>query len=107
MIFTIKQDNTSPYIAATLKDANSNAVDLTGATVVFNMADLNGTNVVNGGACTITDEEGGGVSYAWQSTDTQNAGSFQAEFKVTYTGGDVESFPNNDYIIVNIVSDLV
>jgi len=106
MIFTIKQDNTSPFIAATLKDANSNAVDLTGATVAFNMADVNDTTIVDGSAATIVDEDAGRVQYEWQTGDTANAGSFRAEFKVTYLGGKIETFPNNDYIIINIVSDL-
>ena len=107
MNFTIKQDNTSPLLGAQLQDANFDPIDLTGATVVFNMADMDSDVVVNGGACTITDEENGGVQYQWSAADTDVAGAFRGEFKVTYSSGEIETFPNNGYIRVTIVSDLV
>lgn len=107
MNFTIKQENTSPLLGAQLQDANFDPIDLTGATVVFNMADMDSDVVVNGGACTIPDEENGRVQYQWSAADTDVAGAFRGEFKVTYSSGEIETFPNNGYIRVTIVSDLV
>ena len=106
MRFTVKKDNTSPLLGAQLQDPNANAVDLTGASVVFNMADFDGNVIVNGGSASITSEDQGRVQYAWQLSDTSSAGSFRGEFKVTYSGGQIETFPNNGYIIIDIVSDL-
>lgn len=106
MNFTIKQDNTSPLLGAQLQDADFNPIDLTGATVVFNMSDISDGVVISGAACTVTDEENGRVQYAWQSSDTETAGSFRGEFQVTYSGGDVETFPNNGYIRVNIIASI-
>ena len=40
MSFTIKKGDTSPFLVATLKDSTGTALDLTGASVVFNMGDL-------------------------------------------------------------------
>jgi hypothetical protein len=47
MAFTIKKGDTSPFLTATLKDANGTAVDLTSATVVFNMADLDDNKLLD------------------------------------------------------------
>ena len=107
MNFTIKQTNTSPILGAQLKDANSDPVDLTGATVVFNMADINDRVVVNGAACTVTDEENGRVQYEWQTGDTARNGIYHGEFKVTYSDGSIESFPNSEYLSINVVADVV
>ena len=106
MAFTIKKGDTSPFLTATLKDANGTAVDLTGATVVFNMADLDDNLVVTDGSCTIVDEDAGRIRYNWVSSDAANEGVFRGEFTVTFASGAIETFPNSTYFRIKILDDL-
>tara|TARA_B100000963_G_scaffold137118_2_gene119339 strand:- start:3730 stop:4053 length:324 start_codon:yes stop_codon:yes gene_type:complete len=106
MAFTIKKGDTAPFLTATLKDANGTAVDLTGATVVFNMADLDDNLVVTNGSCTIVDEDTGRIRYNWVTTDTANDGVFRGEFTVTFASGVIETFPNSTYFRIKILDDL-
>ena len=46
------------------------------------------------------------VQYNWVSGDTSNIGSYQAEFEVTYSDGNVETFPNSRYINVEIIDNI-
>ena len=104
--FYLKTGDTSPEFQVTLKDADGDAVDLTGATVVFNMNDEDGNQVVDRGACTLVTAASGIVKYSWQAADTDEAGYFEAEFEVTYTDSSVETFPNRGYLAVHISADL-
>lgn len=105
MAFSIKQNDTSPSLQATLKDAALNPVDLTGATVRFHMKSLEGVVKVDA-AMTVTDGTGGVVQYDWQSGDTDTVGSYYVEFEVTYTDNSVETFPNNGSKVVSVVREL-
>lgn len=101
--FYLKTGDTSPIIQYTL----SPTVDLTGATVVFNMKDASGTSVVDRGAASaVSPATDGVVQYAWQSADTDTAGSFRGEFEVTYSDATIETFPNYGYITIRISGDL-
>jgi hypothetical protein len=46
------------------------------------------------------------VEYSWQAGDTATAGLFEAEFRVTYAGGRIETFPNDGFIAVRISEDI-
>jgi hypothetical protein len=105
MAFNIKQNDTSPSLQATLKDANNNVISLVGATVRFHMKSLDGTIKVDA-VMTITDAVGGIVQYDWQSSDTDTAGSYYAEFEVTYNDGTIETFPNNSNLSISIRAEL-
>tara|TARA_B100001093_G_C26816933_1_gene1010154 strand:- start:572 stop:895 length:324 start_codon:yes stop_codon:yes gene_type:complete len=102
MSFTIKKGNTSPFLVATLNDSTGTALDLTGATVVFDMGDLDGNSVVSNGACTIIGEDTGRVRYGWVANDTANAGIFRGEFTVTFASGRIETYPNSTTIRIKI-----
>lgn len=105
--FTIKEGDTSPAILYTLSPSD---ISLVGATVVFNMADRRGNLKINRGAATIIDDGSATdtptVRYAWQSGDTDASGVYLAEFEVTYSDNTVESFPNGDFIIIDVLEDL-
>jgi hypothetical protein len=64
------------------------AVDLTGATVVFNLRnEATGLIKVSAGACTVIGAATDGVvEYAWAATDTDTVGSFSFQFVATYSG---------------------
>ena len=104
--FYLKTGDTSPALSVTLKDADGNAVDLTGATVVFNMNNEDDEQVIDRGACTILVAASGTVKYSWSAADTATAGYYTAEFEVTYSDTTVETFPNRGYLEVQITDDL-
>lgn len=103
--FYIKQNDTAPAIAATLKDSTGTAVDLSGASVQFHMNEPDGTSIVDA-AATVVDAPNGRVQYSWSPADTANAGHFLAEWEVTYSTGKVESFPSDRYLTIDVLEDL-
>lgn len=105
MAFTIKQSDTSPSIRATLQDADGNPINLTGSTVRFHMKSLEGTVVVDSLA-TITTPLSGVITYDWLTTDTDTAGTYFAEFEVTYADSSVETFPNTGNLAIIITPEL-
>lgn len=103
--FTLKQNDALPKIKADLKTIGT-PVDLTGATVKFCMRPKgNPTPKVNASA-TIVDATTGRVEYGWVTADTDTAGTYEAEFEVTFSGGSKQTFPTQGYIEVTIVDDI-
>ena len=102
--FKIKRNDTSPAISQQLLDSDGNAVDITGATIKFLMA-RRGPLKVNGTA-TIVTAATGMVKYQWVAADTDTVGLYQIEWEVTYSGGGVETFPNEGYNYVHVETDL-
>jgi hypothetical protein len=103
--FYIKQNDTAPNLLVTLKDGSGNGVNVIGATVVFNLRDgKTKAQKINDGSCTLINGAGGTVQYVWGSGDTNTPGVWLGEFQVTYSGGGIETFPNNKantlYIVV-------
>lgn len=110
--FFLKEGNTSPAIEAQLLDNDENPVDLNGATVRFVMRKTgSGTNKVDSSA-TISDPDNGIVQYGWSDGDTDEVGTYNAEWEVDYSGGTGsnfdadEDFPNEGYITVRIDESL-
>jgi hypothetical protein len=103
-IFHLKRGDTSPALRYRLDPA----VNLAGASVVFNMRQRDGgTTILDRAAATIEgDPAEGVVGYDWALADTATAGRFEAEFEVTYADGGVETFPNDSFIIVQIGPDI-
>ena len=105
--FYMKQNDTTPAIRVDLVDANDQAVNLTGSTVVFNMrVKPAGTVKVNGASATGVDANLGRVEYPWVAADTDTADDYEGEFQVTYAGGAVQTFPGRNYIAIHIVDDI-
>lgn len=104
-IFKIKEGDTSPSIQYALTPTS---VVLTGASVVFSMRDrATGTIKVNRQAATIvTATVTPTVQYDWVTADTDTAGTYEAEFEVTYADTTVETFPNDGFITVTITGDV-
>jgi len=106
MTFYVKQNDTSPSMLATLQDANDTAVNITGASVRFHLRPIGSTQVKVDAPATIVTADAGIVRYDWQAADTDTIGSYQAEFEVTYGDATIETFPNDGYIRVEIISDI-
>lgn len=106
MTFYIKQNDTSPSLQATLLDGDGTAVDLTGATVTFHLRPEAGGSAVVDASATVVTAASGIVRYDWIAADTATAGAFHGEFEVTYSDSSVGTFPNDDYIAVEITDDI-
>lgn len=103
MSITLKKNDTKDNIKATLSN-ESGPVDLTGATVRFLMS-RRGVLKVDRGA-QVQDAANGIVWMVFEQGDTDEAGLFQAEFEVTFPDARIETFPNDSFILINIISDL-
>lgn len=101
MSFILKQGDTSPSLSASLTNASGTALDLRGATVRLFAADASGQLALNK-LMTITDAIGGVCRYDWVEGDTDVAGTYRVEFKVTYTDETVETVPNSGFVTLVI-----
>jgi len=104
--FTMKQNDTSPVVHATLQDGEGVAVDLTGSTVMFHMINAADGTVKIDGPTVITEPTNGIVWYHWLTGDTDTPGTFYVEFEVTYPSGSIETFPNNKDLTVIVKPEL-
>jgi len=97
--FNIKQGDTRPTLLAQLYN-DSSETDLTGAIVMFHMGEIVDA------AATITDAVSGTVSYQWVTADTETAGTFDAEFEVTFSDGRIETYPNNKHLEIMVTGQI-
>lgn len=104
--FTIKQNDTKPSLIATFKDDQGQPVDISGADVRFHLTDYSYHEDLINEQAEILDGLNGQVAYNWQPGDTAQAGSFKAEFEVIYQDGGIETFPNQNYIIIEVIKEL-
>lgn len=97
--FHIAENDTLPTLdVVLLQSVSGTPADLTGAlSAQFTLYDVGGAARFTRTA-TIVSASDGEVSYAWQSGDTSEPGSFLGRFKVNYAGGDSISYPNDRYI---------
>lgn len=104
--WTMRQNDRLPSIAATLKDATGAAIDLTGATVKFQMnAASGGANKVNAEA-TVVSDVAGTVQYDWAAGDTDTAGDYVGCWEITFASGKKLTCPNGSNYSITIVTDL-
>jgi hypothetical protein len=103
MAIIIKQNDTRDALKATLSNENG-AVDLTGCSVRFIMAKRKRIKVDR--PPVIEDAINGIVWFVFEQGDTDEANTFQAEFEVTFPDNRIETYPNNDYLTIEIKSDL-
>ena len=104
--FYLKQGDTTSVLNRTLRDADGNVVDVTGATIVFSMMNSAGTVKVNLQSASIVTAAQGAVRYTWASADVDTVGTYRGEFKVTYSGGGIQRFPNDSYIVIEITDNV-
>ncbi len=102
--FSLKQGDTLPALVVTCYKGDGTIQDLTGATATtFSLWDQNHQPVIADAPATVVGAPTNGqLQYAWQTADTQNAGAFEGEFHVTFSGGGKLSFPSSGKIQVYI-----
>lgn len=104
-MFLIKQGDRFPDLTTTVRDENGDAVDLTDATLTFSMRKARDpdTVVVDAAeAALVNDGAYGEISYAWGPDDTEEPGTYEAEFHITPQAGDKFRVPTDGYIAVVI-----
>lgn len=100
----LKRGDTSPGLRLRVIDEQGQALDLTGASAVFNMRDQAGTVIVNRAPAMIEGPEI--VRYDWTPADTAAAGRMLAEIEITWPDGRRETAPNAGWIEVLISQDI-
>jgi hypothetical protein len=105
--FTFKRGDTYPFLKAQLKDGNDAPVNLTGATVRLLLKTQGGTpTLLVNQTCTIVDAVAGRVQYEWQAGDTDDVNTLSGEFEVTWSDGEITTFPNEGFFEVAFGLDL-
>jgi hypothetical protein len=104
--FYIKRGDLKSTLAATLKDATGAPVDLTGHAVKLMMRSFDTGVLEINAAATIVAPALGTVKYDWQTGDTDAAGYFFAEWQVTYSTGEPQTFPTRGYHLIAVLEDL-
>ena len=103
--FYIKRGDTAPAILYKRLPAPR---DISGGTVRFQMRNSAGVTVLDAvGEIVDPGPDAPVVRYDWTEADTAAPGTYEAEFRVTYSDGGIETFPNIGFIVVIISEDVV
>lgn len=106
----VKQNDTRPTIRGyAWQGPSQTAVNLTGASAVFNMrlATNPGTVVASRRPATVLAGTTGGVEYTLQASETATNGTYQAEFEITFADGGILTFPSGaNYIYITVGDDI-
>lgn len=94
-----KTGDTWPPIKGTVTDANDAAVNIFTATSIrFIAKKVGAADTVTGAAVKLDDGTlglRGRWQYTWAPSDLSVAGSWEVEIEVTWTAGQIETFPDN------------
>jgi len=110
--FHLKQGDTGPPLKVRFADENHNPVELDSSTdsVTFHIEDEDGQSLTTASTASIESGPEGVVAYEWGASDTDETGTFFAEFRVTFNDGEsderIETFPNTGYITVEIIEEI-
>lgn len=110
--YTIRQGDHGEQINDTLEDSTGAAVNIAGATIKITVAAVDGSAIILNQATANNDQNGDGsdgskgkVHYTWQAADTATAGLYLASWTVIYSGGEVQTFPNGGFLLVEITAE--
>jgi hypothetical protein len=110
--FHLKQGDTGPPLKVRFADDEGNPVELDSNTdaVAFHMEDEHGTALTTVNSASIESGPEGVVAYEWGADDTDETGTFFAEFRVTFNEGEsderIETFPNSGYITIEVIEEI-
>ena len=105
--FVAKRNDTRQYLARTLTNADGTVIDLTSASVAFNMR-LRGSDTlkIDGGVVVVVLASAGTVRYEWATADLDTAGYYEGEFEVTFGDSTVITVPNEEHIPITVTADI-
>jgi hypothetical protein len=105
--FSLKAHDRLPPIKAVLSGGGADPLDLTDATTVtFIMRNKTGGAPKVNAPAVVEDALGGTVRYDWAAGDTDTAGSYQAEWQITWNDGKKQTAPTLSYHTVDVLADL-
>ena len=105
MTFTLKQGDTRIPLKVQLS-IGSTPVDLTDCEVWFYLKPYPSNQPVKKGLAEIQDAAQGIVWYVFDATETAEAGNFRGEFEVIYPDNRELTFPEKDYLQIQIQRNL-
>lgn len=102
MSLTFVQGDTAPAITAVIHDEgdSSSPVDLSGASVRFQMRFPGGKAYKVNAAASIVDAETGQVSYSWGANDLSQPGTYEAQWEVTFADETVQTTTPSVEVVV-------
>lgn len=109
--FYIGQGDTASPLIDVLRDADGNPVNIQGANVAAKIVPLRGGAAIVDRAASNeqvgdgSDGSRGKVELEWNAGETDDGGSFLGQWIVTYAGGDVQTFPNTGFLLIEITGD--
>lgn len=103
--FYLKKGDVLPRLKATLKNGSGVAINLTGATVVFRMRKSDAAEPKVEASATVTGATAGLVEYTWDEEDSDEVGSYNGEFVITFPSG-VQTVPSNGFFTIEVVESL-
>jgi len=101
----VKQGDLFPDVETTVKDENGVVVDITGTSqITFSMRNSRNPSSVpiNGAAGVLVNGPQGQIAFRWGAGQTDVAGTYEGEFKLTPAAGDAFRVPTSGYITVII-----
>lgn len=92
-MLTFVQGDTAPDLQATIHNADdpTTPVDLTDATVRFQMRKSDDRRFTINAAAEITDAEAGKVRYRWAANDLSVQGDYQVQWEITYPDSRIQT----------------
>lgn len=88
MSLTFVEGDTGPPVNGTIVlTGTTTPVDLTGATVKFQMRKENDRRYQVDGAASLVTPSLGTVTYTWAANDLANPGTYLAQWEITFAGG--------------------
>lgn len=107
MDFTIKQNDTLPDLHVQLTDSGGYPFDLRHtAGVVMRMVKRGAQYAKIGRFVEVVDDVGGRVKHVWLAGDTDEVGVFRTEFEATDSLGRVRTYPDDGYLLIEVIDDL-
>lgn len=110
MTFEIHRGDTAPAFHKRLRDDVGDVVPIdTADEVSFHMRSIDYDEEVaddTTGNVNILDNREGEVEYSWQTGDTDDAGTYRAEFVVTFSDGSIRTFPVGGMYTIVITEDI-
>lgn len=92
MALTFVQGDTRPNLLGTLTfPATGDPVDLTGASVAFQMRKGDDRRYTVNALATITDAANGKVRYDWGANDLSVHGEYQVQFEITFADATIQT----------------
>ncbi len=104
--FYLKKGDRLPSIEVQLLDSEQQPIDVSTAVVTFRMRIKGGTTLKASGTCTQPNGGADGVvRFAWGASDTDTAGTYNAEFSCNFSSS-IQTVPSSGYVTV-VIEDIL